>query len=186
MKKRVTALCLVVVLVMGLAACGGSGKGLEDATYGTIYDSNTDAAVLEAMPENQFLLDDARKGIADGKTFEITLLLESNGDYTLIMHLYNPAQTDTNASDYLEIRVGLIGTYSKDGDTVTLQAAEMGDASFYAGADYAEAYKSFSFAEDGSNGDFYFDETPAMADLVPEGSKVMVSGTAVTGWEIGK
>lgn len=182
--KKVFTLCMALAMVLGLAACGGADKGFENATYATIYDNTMDAEILEALPENQFLLDDVRDGIAAGLTFELTLVLENMGDYTLVAHLYNPDQSDETAADYLEIRVGVVGTYTKDGDVVTLGVGEFGDASYHAGSDYAEDYKTFSFAEDGSNGDWFYESNPKILDVVTDGTTITVSGANIASWEI--
>lgn len=178
--KKLMVLLMTVTMVLGLTACGGGGV---DGTYSVIYDNTMDAEILEAIPENQFMKEDVREAINAGLTYELTLILEITGDYTLVAHLYNPNQKDTAAADYLEIRIGYIGTYTIEGDVITIEAAEMGDASFYAGSDYAETYKGFSFAADGSNGDWYSDSTPELLDLV-SGGTITVSETTITGWEV--
>lgn len=51
---------LTVVMVMALAACGGSKEESYDATYMAVYDAESGADVLNALPEYQFLPADVR------------------------------------------------------------------------------------------------------------------------------
>ena len=184
--SKITKLFLAFALFMGLSGCSGIAdkKGFEDATYATIYDKTLDASLIDTLPEYQFLLDDVRDAVNEGLCYEITLILEGMGDYTLIAHLYNPNQSDPTASDYLEVRYGVVGCYTKDGDVVNLGPAEWGDANFHAGSNY-EKYRSFSYNEDGSDGDIYSDSTPEMLAYYSSAT-ITVSGGNIVSWEVVK
>ncbi len=176
-KKQVVLASMATVMMFGLCGCGGH----EDATYCTIYDAESDEETLSALSDYQFLPVDVSDSLTDGLTLEVTLILETSGDYTLDIHYYNADQSDETAEDYIDVMLGVVGSYEKEDDTVTLDASEWGEYSYVSGSTYAN--DEFSLADDGSTGSWDSEENAELLELVPAAT-ITVDGEAVSSWEL--
>ena len=185
--KKIIALMLTAVMVMALAACGGSKEESYDATYMAVYDAESGADVLNALPEYQFLPADVRQDLSGNMRLELTLIVEFGTDYTLSVHYFNPDQADTEAADYFDFQWGTLGTCTAEDGVITLETPEMGDATYTAGSDYTsnEGYNAFDVLDfDGTTGSWTSDEAVMILGMVADGTVFTVDGTAITGWEI--
>ena len=179
--RKIAAAVVLTASLLALTSCGS--KGAVNATYGTIYDSESSEEVMDTLPEFTMIPVDIASSLEDGsRRYEVTLDLESTGDYTLIFDYYDPSVTDEEAADYFRYEVAFIGTYEKEDDNVTLGAAEIGQVTYTAGSDYTSSADSKLFSYDGSGdaGVWYSDDDESILDMFG-GGIVTVEDEQVTG-----
>lgn len=182
--KKLIALLLVLTLAVGLVACGGAAG--VDKTYTVSYDNTLDPTVLEAVPSYQFNAEDMAWMIASGMSLDVELALTKDGNYTLTAKWYN---VDPNAVEgdpgYMNINVVANGTYTIDGEQVTISAATTATATYEGGAYITEQsmFDSFSFAEDGkSTGTWTSEDVPEILECVPATVFTVSEDGAIVTW----
>jgi hypothetical protein len=186
MNKFVT-LCAAAVLSVGMfTGCGGGSASGEDKTYTVSYDNSMDADVLASIPEYQFVADNMNYMVAYGLNLDVTLDLDKDGTYTLTSKYYNQ---DPNCVEgdpgYADIHVEATGTYTKDGDKVTISAAEEATAVYQGGAYIVEQgmFDPFSFNGDGTTGEWSSSDAPDVLECVPETVFTVTDDGAIVTWE---
>lgn len=192
--KKLFALLLALCMMVCLAACGG---GTEDPTggnqepanqaksYTVTFDNTMDPAVLETVPNYQFNADDLSWMIPNGMNLYINLDLAADGTYSMKAGWINQ---DVNAvagdPGYIDIHVQATGTYTAEGDKVTISAATTATAKFEGGAYVTEQpmFNSFSFNEDGTPGTWSSTDVPKVLECVPASVFTVTEDGAIVTW----
>ncbi len=190
MKKLVAMTLAMLMLASCLTACGSSSSSSttkKDALYSTIYDAETDASVMENLPSNQFLPMDVSSLLEDGSMrLEVTLEIESSRDYTLIVDFYDSEQGEEDDGEaYIFYEYCVVGSYTMDGDTITLGAPDMGQITLTVGGIYEE-YGLYSFLSpvDGElEGVWTEEDVPELLDTCP-GAVFTVDGSSIVTWTV--
>ena len=180
MKKRILA--GVMGLAMLLTACGG---GAEDQTYTVTYDNSLGSDVLDAIPDYQFVASDLSWMISYGMNLDVTLDLTADGNYTLTSHFYTQGEPAESDPTYSNIQMVATGTYTHEDDKVTISVPDSATATYEGGAYITEQgmYEPFSYAEDGSTGEWTSDDVPEILDCVPETVFTVTDDGAISTWE---
>ena len=198
--KKLFAMLLALCIIVSLAACAGGDttqsedptqgenapQGV-DKTYTVAYDNTMDPAVYEAVPAYQFNASNMSWMIPNGMTLKVELALVSDGTYTLTSQWAN---IDPNAvagdPGYMDIHVVAQGTYTIEGDKVTISAATSATAAFDGGAYITEQsmFDVFSFAAEGKGtGEWNSADVPEILDCVPATVFTVTEDGAIVTWE---
>ena len=206
--NKLIVLLLALCMIISLAACdnepadptggnptttspstGGNGEnngpqGI-DMSYTVIFDNTMDPAVLDAVPKYQFNADDLSWMIPNGMNLYVNLALSKDFTYNLKAGWTNQ---DPNSAPgdpaYIDIHVEATGTYTFDGNTVTISAATSATAKYDGGAYVTEQpmFNSFSFNDDGTPGQWSSTDVPKILDCVPATVFTVSEDGAIVTW----
>ena len=206
--KKIIAAVLAAVCAFSLCACSATSFyelfiDEDDTSYGVyyaIYNADSTEEELDAIGDLSFMKSDLVDELAEyDLSMEVTVAFdtETDSDATFTVWYYHNSDDET-ASDYCAIGFAAIGTYVMEGDVISfvLEPEGYNIAICYVGEDYADldAFKAFSYAEDGSSGVWayasvtydYEDEAEILEDVIenlPSSIDFTVSGNKITGWE---
>lgn len=203
--KKLVLLLLTLCMVLSLAACTpaenpatGNPSDPTDPTEGTTapqqtgkhytvtFDNTMDPAVYEAVPSYQFNAENLAWMIPNGMNLYVNLDLAADMTYTLKAGWTNQ---DPNSAPgdpaYIDIHVEATGTYTVDGDKVTISAAQTATAKYEGGAYVTEQpmFLSFSFNEDGTPGQWSSADVPKVLECVPATVFTVTEDGAIVTWE---
>ncbi|HJA67293.1 MAG TPA: hypothetical protein H9955_13485 [Candidatus Mediterraneibacter cottocaccae] len=180
--KKLLAVGLTVCTAAAMTACGG---GAEDQTYTVTYDNSLGSDVLDAIPDYQFVASDLSWMISYGMNLDVTLDLTADGNYTLTSHFYTQGEPAESDPTYSNIQMVATGTYTQEDDKVTISVPDSATATYEGGAYITEQgmYEPFSYAEDGSTGEWTSDDVPEILDCVPETVFTVTDDGAISTWE---
>lgn len=186
--KKILALLLAICMGIVLAACASVDKGnaAQAKSYTVTYDNTMDPAVYEAVPAYQFNGDNLSWMIPYGMNLYVNLDLASEGTYTLKAGWTNQDPSSAPGDPaYIDIHVEATGTYTAEGDKVTISAASAATAVYEGGAYITEQamFDAFSFAEDGkSTGTWTGAEVPEVLACVPATVFTVTEEGAIVTW----
>ena len=180
--KKLLAVGLTVCTAAAMTGCGG---GAEDQTYTVTYDNSLGSDVLDAIPDYQFVASDLSWMISYGMNLDVTLDLTADGNYTLTSHFYTQGEPAESDPTYSNIQMVATGTYTHEDDKVTISVPDSATATYEGGAYITEQgmYEPFSYAEDGSTGEWTSDDVPEILDCVPETVFTVTDDGAISTWE---
>lgn len=166
--KKMLALTMTGLMLVSLAGCGaGSAK---TKTYTVSYNSNFNAA---EMPDYQFMKANNAFIMYDARIYD-DITLELSGDaYTLTAESYtsdgeNRYQKGDGNEIAMSIKTVASGSYTDNGDgTVTIDTPTAVDYSIQSESLSNMMSAAMSFNDDGSDGEWTLEDTPALADMVP-------------------
>lgn len=209
--RKLIALLLTLCLSLSLAACGNSAGGESqkpseskapatesqsgsndqspasvDKTYTATFENGMDEAVLDALPKYQFNANDLAMMIPYNVSLEITLDLDADGSYKLTSHWYNPdCPNDPSSAGYLNITTEGAGSYTMDGDKVTISAAESANATFEGGSYVTEqtTFLAFSFGSNDETGSWSSADVPEILECIPATVITVTDDGAIVTWE---
>ncbi len=186
--KKVMVGLLAAAMAMSFVACGSnSDSDAETAAVEKVepgmYRAHFDSSTTEVVPAYQFVGSDMSGNIPAGTQLDVTLSLKEDGTYKLYAGFTNENNPDTTDQYYCNIATNATGTYTIDGNKVTISAAETCDTTFEAGSDTIDnpAYTGCSFAN-GEAGTWSSTDDATVLECVPETTFTIVDGE-ITTWE---
>lgn len=166
--KKMLALTMTGLMLVSLAGCGAGST--ETKTYTVSYNSNFNAA---EMPDYQFMKANNAFIMYDARIYD-DITLELSGDaYTLTAESYtsdgeNRYQKGDGNEIAMSIKTVASGSYTDNGDgTVTIDTPTAVDYSIQSESLSNMMSAAMSFNDDGSDGEWTLEDTPALADMVP-------------------
>lgn len=166
--KKTLALTMTGLMMVALAGCGASSS--EAKTYTVSYNSNFNAA---EMPDYQFMKANNAFIMYDARIYD-DITLELSGDtYTLTAESYtsdgeNRFEKGDGNDIAMSVKTVASGSYTDNGDgTVTIDTPTAVDYSIMSESLSNMMTAAMSFNEDGSDGEWTLEDTPALADMVP-------------------
>lgn len=180
--KKLLTIGIASCMALAVTACGGGAK---DQTYKITYDNSLGSEVLDAVPEYQFLAADLSTMIQYGMNLDVTLDLASDGTYTLTSKYYTQNNPEEGDPTYSDIHVEATGTYTQEDNKVTISVPDSATAVYQGGAYITEQgmFEPFSYADDGTPGEWTSDEVPEILDCVPETVFTVTEDGAIETWE---
>lgn len=180
--KKLLTIGIASCMAVAVTACGG---GTKDQTYKVTYDSSLGSEILDAIPEYQFLADDLSWMIVNGMNLDVTLDLTSDGTYTLTSQYYTQNKPEKDTPTYSDIHIEATGVYTQEDNKVTISVPDSATAVYHGGAYITEQgmFQPFSYAADGTPGEWTSDEAPEILDCVPETVFTVTEDGAIETWE---
>lgn len=166
--KKTLALTMTGLMLVALAGCGAGSS--EAKTYTVSYNSNFNAA---EMPDYQFMKTNNAFIMYDARIYD-DITLELSGDtYTLTAESYTAdgekrfEKGDGN-DIAMSVKTVASGSYTDNGNgTVTIGTPTAVDYSIMSESLSNMMTAKMSFHDDGSDGEWTLEDTPALADMVP-------------------
>lgn len=182
--KKVITIGLASCMALAATACGGGAKS-KDETYKVSYDNSLGSEVLDSIPEYQFLATDLSYMVGYGMNLDITLDLTADGTYKLTSKYSSQGEAKEGDPSYADIHIEATGTYTKEESKVTISAAESATAVYQGGSYITEQgmFVPFSYAADGTPGEWTSEEAPEILDCVPETVFTVTEDGKIETWE---